>query len=91
MKRNMELRDEWAAPAIQGHRPARLVGRASSLPHLILPVVSLVFGLSFLVGVVHWLNDRNVPDPQSSFVIGAVFTALGGFELRYWWRRLQGK
>jgi hypothetical protein len=91
MKRNSELRDEWAAPAIEASRPPGVVARAASLPHLILPLVCLVYGISNLVGILHWVDARNVTDQQTTFICGATFASLGLIELRYWWRRLRGE
>jgi hypothetical protein len=91
MKRNSELRDEWAAPVIETKRTPGFINRTAPLPHLILPLVCLVYGVSNLVGILHWVDGNGVTDQQSTVICGATFTVLGGFELRYWWRRLQGK
>jgi hypothetical protein len=89
MKHNSELRDEWAVPALETKPAPGFLDRAASLPHLILPLVCLVNGLSHLVGFTHWVDARNVPETQFTFIYGVVFTSLGLFELRYWWRRLR--
>jgi hypothetical protein len=89
MKPNIEMRDEWAAPPIDTNRPAGFIDRAASLPHMMLPLVSLILGAAFLFGFVKWFHG-NVADPQFSFIIGAVFTGLGLFDFLFWWRRLRG-
>jgi hypothetical protein len=91
MKRNSELRAEWMAPAIEAKPAPDFVVRAASLPHMILPLMSLALGLSNLVRLVNWVDGRNVIDPQFTFIVGMMLIVLGVFELRYWWRRLRGE
>jgi len=80
MKHKVELQDEWAA--IERRPPAApgVFDRAAA-------AVCLVNGAAFLSGYVQWYHG-SAADQQFTLIYGAVFTAIGGFELlRYWWRR----
>jgi hypothetical protein len=62
------------------------------LRHMLLPAAALLLGVSSLLASVHWVNgNTGVEDPQFGFTVGLVLTALGGWELRFWWRRLHGR
>jgi hypothetical protein len=83
----MKIDDDWTTAAVE-KRPPGVLGRAASLPRMILPLVCLVYGISNLVGIFHWVDAQNVVDHQTTFICGATFTILGGLELRFCWRRL---
>jgi hypothetical protein len=83
------MQDEWAIE--KNRRAPRLCNRAASLPHMILPLLSALLGLSSLIASVRWINEHGVEDPQFGFIVGVVFTVLGGWELRFLWRRLRGE
>ena len=62
-----------------------------TLRHMLLPAAALLLGVSSLLASVHWVDgNTGVEDPQFGFMVGVVLTGLGGWELRFWWRRLRG-
>jgi hypothetical protein len=92
-ERATKARDEFrerpqATPAAAKPRP--VYGRGEASFHLLLPAVSLLIGLTLLVGLLRYVNHAASAEdePLLNFLIGGTLTVLGGVELRLWQRRL---
>jgi hypothetical protein len=77
-----------AREAIAKRRPA--YERGEIVFHMLLPAVSLLLGLTLLLGLLYYVNHgaRANDEPFLNFVVGVVLTGLGGLELLVWQRRL---
>jgi len=77
-----------AREAIAKRQPA--YERGEIVFHLLLPAVSLLIGLTLLVGLLRYVNHGTSAEdePLLNFVVGGALTVLGGVELRLWQRRL---
>jgi hypothetical protein len=93
--REQQARDDFGeqtpSPAVTEKPRPSAYGRGEVVFHLLLPAVALLFGLSLLLGLLYYVNHgaRGNDEPLLSFVVGIVFTVLGGLELLVWWWRLR--
>jgi hypothetical protein len=62
-------------------------GVGEILRHMLLPAVALLFGATLLLGFLSYsVSGQAYPWNLGA---GGAFTALGSWELRFWWRRLR--
>jgi hypothetical protein len=91
-ERATKARDEFRdrPPASPAAKSRPVYGRGEASFHLLLPAVSLLIGLTLLIGLLRYVNHgaSAEDEPLLNFLIGGTLTVLGGVELRLWQRRL---